>query len=140
MNSRVWGALYGVCFAVALGWGLTGVVEGGCGWVHFSQGTRCESSDGYVWSWYPVVSLIAILSLPPLGWTVIRTDDWRPSLGLSVGAAIALGITLSADGTRGLLMLAVAEGASAMGVPLILWRIGRSKARATKMSKTRKPT
>ncbi|MFJ9558793.1 hypothetical protein ACIRQQ_01965 [Streptomyces fuscichromogenes] len=49
-------------FAVALGRGATGLVEG-----------------GYEW----------------------RTDDWRPSPGFSVGAAVGSGITLAAGTSRG---------------------------------------
>ncbi|MFJ8197045.1 hypothetical protein [Streptomyces sp. NPDC096152] len=138
MNSKRWGALYGLCFAVAFGWGMTGVVEGGCDWVYNSRGAACEAPDGY--GWYSVVGVIAALSVPPLGWMVIRTDDWRPSLGFSVGAAIALGITLSAGATRGFLILAAVEGALAVGVPVILWRVGRTKVRAKKVNKTSTPT
>ncbi|MFF3947540.1 hypothetical protein ACFYYN_22275 [Streptomyces sp. NPDC001902] len=92
MNSKGWGALYGLCFAVALGWGA-GLVEGGCEWRSVGQRWACGVPDGY--GWYARVLVIAFLSFPPLCWTVIRTDDWRPSLGFSVGAAVALGITLS---------------------------------------------
>ncbi|WP_406501245.1 hypothetical protein [Streptomyces sp. NBC_00500] len=94
--------------------------------------------DGY--GWYAAVFVVAALSFPPLCWTVIRTDDWRPSLGISVGAAIALGITLSTGTTRGFLILATVEAAIAVGVPLILRRVGRKKARAKKMSRNSTPT
>ncbi|MCD0484009.1 hypothetical protein LO771_16810 [Streptacidiphilus sp. ASG 303] len=138
MNSKGWGALYGLCFAVAFGWGVTGVVEGGCDWVYDSRGAACEAPDGY--GWYTVVAVVAVLSLPPLGWTVIRTDDWRPSLGFSVGAAVALGITLSAGVTRGFLILAAVEAALAVGVPFVLWGVGCTRTRAEKTGRTSTPT
>ncbi|MET9904432.1 hypothetical protein [Streptomyces sp. NPDC006446] len=122
MNSKGWGALYGLCFAVALGWGATGLVEGGCHWHYDGQRSACGVPDGY--GWYAAVFVIAALSFPPLCWTVIRTDDWRPSLGISVGAAIALAITLSTGITRGFLILTAVEAVTAMGVPLILRRVG----------------
>ncbi|WP_336111129.1 hypothetical protein [Streptomyces sp. PTD9-10] len=71
--------------------------------------------DGY--GWYTAVFIIAALSFPPLCWTVIRTDDWRPSSGISVGAAIALAITLSTGITRGFLILAAVKAAIAVEVP-----------------------
>jgi hypothetical protein len=134
MNSKGWGALYGLCFAVAFGWGVTGMVEGGCEWVSSARGAACETPDGY--GRYDVVALVAALSVPPLSWTVIRTDDWRPSLGFSVGAAVAMGITLSTGVTRGFLILAAVEAALALGVPLILWRVGRT-TRAERTTSTR---
>ncbi|MFJ6118996.1 hypothetical protein ACWGJX_48050 [Streptomyces sp. NPDC054775] len=136
MSSKGWGALYGLCFAVALGWGATGLVEGGCDWQYDGQRSACGVPDGY--GWYFVAFIIAALSFPPLCWTVIRTDDWRPSLGISVGAAIALGITLSTGTTRGFLILVAVEAAVAVGVPLLLRRVGRTKVRAK--SKTSTPT
>ncbi|MFF1742024.1 hypothetical protein [Streptomyces mirabilis] len=138
MNSKGWGALYGLCFAVALGWGATGLVEGGCDRHYDGRSSACGVPDGY--GWYAAVFIIAALSFPPLCWTVIRTDDWRPSLGVCVGAAIALGVTLSTGTTRGFLILAAAEAAIAIGVPLILRKVGRTKARAKKMSRTSTPT
>ncbi|MGW1502051.1 hypothetical protein ACWCQW_26390 [Streptomyces mirabilis] len=132
------GALYGLCFAVALGWGVTGLVEGGCDWHYDGRRSACGVPDGY--GWCAAVFVIAALSFPPLCWTVIRTDDWRPSLGICVGAAIALGITLSTGTTRAFLILAAVEAAIAMGVPLILRKVGRTKARAKKMSRTSTPT
>ncbi|ALV37891.1 hypothetical protein [Streptomyces sp. CdTB01] len=134
MNSKGWGALYGLCFAVAVGWGMTGVVEGGCERVYSSRGAACQAPDGY--GWYTVVAVIALLSLPLLGWTVIRTDDWRPSSGFSAGAAIALGITLSTGATRGFLILAAIEVVLAVGVPVTLWRVGRAKAGGAKAGKS----
>ncbi|MFB7575394.1 hypothetical protein [Streptomyces sp. NPDC056165] len=138
MSSKGWGALYGLCFAVALGWGATGLVEGGCDWHYDGQRSACGVPDGY--GRYIAVFIIAAFSFPPLCWTVIRTDDWRPSLGISAGAVVALGITLSAGTTRGFLILAAVEVALAVGVPLILRRVGRTKARAKKMSRTSTPT
>ncbi|RPE37241.1 hypothetical protein EDD90_0054 [Streptomyces sp. Ag109_O5-1] len=138
MTSKRWGALYALCFAVALGWGATGLVEGGCDWHNDGQRSACGVPDGY--GWYAAVFIVAALSFPPLCWTVIRTDDWRPSLGISVGAAIALAITLFTGVTRGFLILAAVEAAIAVGVPLILRRVGRTKARAKKMSRTSTPT
>lgn len=132
MNTKGWGALYGLCFAAALGWGATGLVEGGCDRYYDGQRSACGIPDGY--GWYVVVLVVAVLSLPPLGWTVIRTDDWRPSLGISAGAAIALGVTLSTGTTRGFLILAAVEAAVAVAVPLLLRRAGRKKARATEPS------
>ncbi|MEV5901292.1 hypothetical protein [Streptomyces sp. NPDC052127] len=125
MNSKGWGVLYGLCFAVALGWGATGFVEGGCDWHYDGQRSACGVPDGY--GWRAAVFIIAALSFPPLCWTVIRTDDWRPSLGISVGAAVALAITLSTGITRGFLILAAVEAAIAMGVPLILRRVGAGR-------------
>ncbi|WP_225838586.1 hypothetical protein [Streptomyces sp. NK08204] len=136
MNSKGWGVLDGLCFAVALGWGATGLVEGGCEWSSDGQSVACGVPDGY--DWYARVLAIASLSFPPLCWTMIRTDDWRPSLGFSAGAVIALGITLSAGTTRGFLILASAEAALAVGVPLILRRAGRANARAREMGRTSK--
>ena len=98
----------------------------------------CGVPDGY--GWYARVLVIAFLSFPPLCWTVIRTDDWRPSSGFSVGAAVALGITLSAGTTRGFLILAAVEAALAVGAPLILRRVGCAKARAKKVGRISKPT
>ncbi|MER6219077.1 hypothetical protein ABT189_00530 [Streptomyces sp900105755] len=66
---------------------------------------------------------------------MIRTDDWRPSLGFFVRAAVALGIILSAGTTRGFLILAAVEAALPVGVPLILRR-----ARAKKTGGLSKPT
>jgi hypothetical protein len=137
MNSKGWGALYGLCFAAALGWGATGLVEGGCEWRSDGQRWACGVADGY--GWYVWVLVIASLSFPPLCWTMIRTDDWRPSLGFSVGAAVALGITLSAGTTRGSLILAAVEAALAVGVPLILRRVGRAKAGVKKIGRISKP-
>ncbi|MFE5912274.1 hypothetical protein ACFQ6B_24770 [Streptomyces wedmorensis] len=122
MNSKGWGALYGLCMAVAFGWGLTGLVEGGCDWGYGSRGRACGVPDGY--GWHFAVCVITAFSLVALGWTVIRTDDWRPSLGISAGAAVALGITLSAGTAQGFLILAAVEVAFAMGMPLVLWRVG----------------
>ncbi|WP_405780335.1 hypothetical protein [Streptomyces sp. NBC_00859] len=132
MNSKGWGALYGLCFAVAIGWGATGLVEGGCEWAQTGQRVECVVPDGY--GWYSAVVFVATLSFPPLCWLVIRTDDWRPSLGFSVGAAIAFGITLSMGTTRGFLILAAVEAIFAVAAPLILRRAGRAKARAEKNS------
>ncbi|MFD8717694.1 hypothetical protein ACFV2H_06620 [Streptomyces sp. NPDC059629] len=94
--------------------------------------------DGY--GGYAAVFIIAALSSPPLCWTMIRADDWRPLLGISVGAAIAWAITLFTGVTRGFLILAAVEAAIAVGVPLILRRAGRTKALAKKMSRTSTPT
>ncbi|MFE1292227.1 hypothetical protein [Streptomyces sp. NPDC058751] len=94
--------------------------------------------DGY--GRYTAVFVIAALSFPPLCWTMIRTDDWRPSLGFSVGAAVALGITLSAGTTRGFLLLAAVEVALGVAVPLVLRRVGRAKTRAKKAGRTSTPT
>ncbi|MFJ9117244.1 hypothetical protein ACIRJO_16995 [Streptomyces sp. NPDC102394] len=105
---------------------MTGVVEGGCERVYSSRGAACQAPDGY--GWYTVVAVIALLSLPLLGRAVIRTDDWRPSWGFSAGAAIASGITLSTDATRGFLILAAIEVVLAVGVPVTPWRVGRTKA------------
>lgn len=138
MNSKGWGVLYGLCFAVALGWGASGLVAGGCDWHDDGRRSACGVPDGYGSS--AVVCIIAALSFPPLCWTVIRTDDWRPSLGMSVGAAISLGITLSTGTTRGFWILAAVEAAVAVGVPLILRKVGRTKARAKRMNWTSEPT
>ncbi|WP_102248714.1 hypothetical protein [Streptomyces carminius] len=121
MDSKGWGALYGLCLALALGWGLTGLVEGGCDW----NPKGCGVPDGY--GRYLAACMVALFSLAPLGWTVIRTDDWRPSLGISAGALVASGITLSAGTGRDLVVLAAIEMALAAGVPLILWVLGRSR-------------
>ncbi|WP_331755748.1 hypothetical protein [Streptomyces sp. NBC_01643] len=134
MNSKGWGALYGLCVAMALGWGLTGLIEGGCDWGYSSGRRACGVPDGYVRHF--VVCIITAVSMVPLGRTVIRTDDWRPSLGISAGAAVALRITLSAGTAQGFLILAAVEAAFAVGMPLILWWGGRTKARAKRMSKT----
>ncbi|GAP50379.1 hypothetical protein [Streptomyces azureus] len=127
MNSKGWGALFGLSFAIALGWGLTGLVEGGCVRRH---GGRCGVPDGYGWHFAAV--MVAAFSLALLGWTVIRTDDWRPSLGISVGALAALVITLSTGTARGFLILATVEAAVAVGLPLILWRVGRLRGRSSR--------
>ena len=130
MGNKGWGALYGLCVGAVLGWGLTGLVAAGCDRGFRAGRGSCGVPDGHVVQF--VVCAVALVSLAGLGWTVLRTDDWRPSLGLSAGALIALAITLSAGTTTGFLVLAAAEAAVAVVVPPVLYRLGR-RARAVRV-------
>ncbi|PJN29850.1 hypothetical protein [Kitasatospora sp. CB02891] len=127
MTSKGWGALYGLAVMAVLGWGLTGLVEAGCDW-GFSRGRRqCGVPDGYLPHF--IACGVAAFSTAGLGWTVIRTDDWRPSLGASAGGLVALVITLANGRSGGHLALAALEAAVVIGLPVTLRQVGRAGAR-----------
>ncbi|SPE55976.1 hypothetical protein SNS2_2714 [Streptomyces netropsis] len=59
-----------------------------------------------------------------VGKKVIRTDDWRPSLGLSAGALAGVVITLSTGMTAGFWVEVLILLALGAGIPLLLWTKG----------------
>ncbi|MFF0292020.1 hypothetical protein ACFYST_04490 [Kitasatospora sp. NPDC004614] len=127
MTSKGWGALYGLVVVAVIGWGLTGMVDGGCDW-GWSRGRRqCGVPEPYLPQF--IASGVAAYSMAGLGWTFIRTDDWRPSLGASAGGLVALAITLSSGRSGWFLALAALEAAVVVGLPVTLRQVGRAEAR-----------
>ncbi|HEY9331432.1 MAG TPA: hypothetical protein VIS09_24860 [Streptomyces sp.] len=60
------------------------------------------------------------------GDTVIRDDDWRPSLGVSAGAVAGIFFALSKETIPPRMwILVVVLAAFAIGTPLVLWLRGR---------------
>ncbi|MGW5732956.1 MULTISPECIES: hypothetical protein [Streptomyces] len=60
------------------------------------------------------------------GYTVIRDDDWRPSLGISAGAVVGIVFALAKQPIPPRMwILIVVLAAFAIGTPLVLWRRGR---------------
>ncbi|WP_418960449.1 hypothetical protein [Streptomyces tritici] len=90
-------------------WGLTGLVELGCG---YSRRGGCgvpEGGEAHFWAFFVTA---ALLSLP------FKADgyasDWRPSLGLSAGALAGCALALSQGTSLGFWLLAL--GLVAFGV------------------------
>ncbi|WP_405613987.1 hypothetical protein [Streptomyces sp. NBC_01508] len=62
------------------------------------------------------------------GDTVIRDDDWRPSLGISAGAVAGIAFALSKDPMPPRMWILIAVFAAvAIGTPLVLWLRGRNR-------------
>ncbi|MFD3788564.1 hypothetical protein [Streptomyces cyaneofuscatus] len=62
------------------------------------------------------------------GDTVIRDDDWRPSLGISTGALGGIVFALSKEPMPPRMwILIVVFAAFAVGTPLVLWLRGRNR-------------
>ncbi|MFD5948766.1 hypothetical protein ACFWAZ_21235 [Streptomyces collinus] len=72
----------------ALGWGISGLVGGSC-----PEGVnRCAAPPGM--GKYLAATMISGFAVFAGFFPVIRTEDWRPTLGLLLGAVVGAGIAL----------------------------------------------
>ncbi|WP_143688570.1 hypothetical protein [Streptomyces barkulensis] len=104
------------------GWALAGSVYLGCG-----ESVRgCSVPDGGGWYFAAMMTVPWLLTF--FGNAVIRDDDWRPSLGITAGAAAGIAFALSKDSMPPRMwILAAALMVIAIGTPLTLWYRGRSR-------------
>lgn len=70
---------------------------------------------------YFAAMMISPWAFAVVGKKVIRTDDWRPSLGLSAGALAGVVITLSTGMTAGFWVEVLILLALGAGIPVLLW-------------------
>lgn len=110
----------GLSVAGTLGWALAGSVYLGCG----PSRRGCGVPDGGGWHFAAMVTMPWLLTF--YGDTVIRDDDWRPSLGVSAGAVAGIFFALSKETIPPRMwILVVVLAAFAIGTPLVLWLRGR---------------
>ncbi|WP_371524927.1 hypothetical protein OG302_01320 [Streptomyces sp. NBC_01283] len=122
MGKKGLGFLVGLSVAGMLGWALAGSVYLGCG----PSRRGCGVPDGGGWYFAAMMTMPWLLVF--YGDTVLRDDDWRPSLGISAGAVAGIVFALSKEPIPPRMwILIVVLAAFAIGTPLVLWHRGRSR-------------
>ncbi|MFC8920671.1 hypothetical protein ACGF5F_15550 [Streptomyces sp. NPDC047821] len=112
----------GLTVAGVLGWALAGAVYLGCG----PSVRGCGVPDGGGWYFAAMMTMPWLLVF--YGYTVVRDDDWRPSLGISAGAVGGIFFALSREPVPlRVWVLIVVLAAVAAGTPLVLWYRGRNR-------------
>ncbi|MBN3930396.1 hypothetical protein IQ279_12250 [Streptomyces verrucosisporus] len=122
MENKGLGFLVGLVVAGTLGWALAETVYLGCG----PSIRGCAVPDGGGWHFAAMMTVPWLLTF--FGNAVIRDDDWRPSLGITAGAAAGIAFALSKDAMPPRMWILVTVLAViAIGAPLTLWCRGRSR-------------